>query len=275
MREENVVQRTLFLEEAMADLREANAQLIQANLRSQGLADEMRQLLAEATASLEAKNDFFTQVSHELRTPLTSISGWASLLGIHPDPPTVVEAARSIASSAAMQGKLINDLLDASRIVRGRFPVEIAVIDLCEVLKESATAMRPLARAKQITFTATHPASVMVNGDPIRLRQVIDNLVSNSLKFTPVGGQVETTLTVVEADAVLRVRDTGIGIYAAFLPRVFDQHAQAITSYGGLGLGLAIVKYIMELHEGSVTAASEGEGKGSTFTLCIPLQTPI
>ena len=260
------------LEALMSALREANGHLIAANLRSQALAEQMNQLYEEARRAIEAKDEFFTVISHELRTPLTSITGWAELLKLDPDPATVAEAARSIASSAALQAHLIDDLLDVSRIMTNKFAITKATLDLREVIHESVSEMRPLAAAKDIALRTDAQQSIVIDGDAARLRQVLTNLVANSIKFTPAGGLIETRLFRDGSFAVIEVADTGEGIPAHFLPQVFHRRAQAKERrFAGLGLGLAIVKHIVELHGGSVGAMSDGEGKGATFTVRLPL----
>jgi signal transduction histidine kinase len=260
------------LEGLMSALREANGHLIAANLRSQTLAEQMNQLYEEARRAIEAKDEFFTVISHELRTPLTSITGWAALLQMSPDAATIAEAARSIASSAALQAQLIDDLLDVSRIMTNKFAITTASIDLREVIHESVSGMRPLAAAKDISLRTNAQQSITVDGDSARLRQVLTNLLTNAIKFTPAGGLIETRLFQDRAFAVVEVSDTGEGIPAQFLPHIFDRRAQVKERrFAGLGLGLAIVKHIVELHGGSVVAISEGEGKGSTFTVRLPL----
>lgn len=255
----------------MAALREANGHLITANFRSQALAEQMNQLYEEARRAIEAKDEFFTVISHELRTPLTSIAGWATLLESDPDPATVAEAARAIASSAALQAHLIDDLLDVSRIMTNKFAITKASVDLRDVINESVSGMRPLAAAQEISLRSDARQSVVIDGDAARLRQVLTNLLANAIKFTPAGGLVETRLLRDESFAVIEVSDTGEGIAAEFLPHVFDRRAQATERrFAGLGLGLAIVKHIVELHGGSVAAISQGEGKGATFTIRLP-----
>ncbi|HEY8182778.1 MAG TPA: HAMP domain-containing sensor histidine kinase [Thermoanaerobaculia bacterium] len=255
----------------MAALREANGHLVVANLRSQTLAEQMNELYEEAKTAIQAKDDFFTMISHELRTPLTSIAGWAALLERDPDPATIAEAARSIASSAAVQAQLIDDLLDVSRIMTGKFAITEAKIDLRDVIADSVSAMHPQAAAKGVSLRTTAVQSIIIDGDAGRLRQVVVNLIANSIKFTPPGGLIETQLTRDGSFAVIKVCDTGEGISLDFLPYVFDRRAQASARrFAGLGLGLAIVKHIVELHGGSVAAASGGEGKGATFTIRIP-----
>jgi signal transduction histidine kinase len=261
----------LELEALTSALREANGHLVIANLRSQTLAEQMNQLYEEAKTAIEAKDKFFALISHELRTPLTSIAGWAALLQRAPDPPTIIEAARSIATSAALQAQLIDALLDVSRIMTGNFAITETKIDLRAVVDDSLTAVRPLAAAKGLALRASVEQSIVVNGDPSRLGQVVSNLLANAIKFTPPGGLIETRLERDGSFAVIQVCDTGEGIASPFLPNIFGPGSQATAGrFGGLGLGLAIVKHIVELHGGSVAAASAGEGKGATFTVRIP-----
>jgi signal transduction histidine kinase len=262
----------LELEALTSALREANGHLVIANLRSQTLAEQMNQLYEEAKTAIQAKDDFFALISHELRTPLTSITGWAALLERTHDPSTIAEAARSIATSAALQAQLIDSLLDVSRIMTGNFAITEATIDLHAVIGEAVTAMRPMAAAKGVSLRASVQQSIIVNGDPSRLGQVVSNLLANAVKFTPAGGLIEIGLVRDGSFAVVVVCDTGEGIASRFLPYIFDRGAQATARrFGGLGLGLAIVKHIVGLHGGSVAAASEGEGKGATFTVRIPV----
>jgi signal transduction histidine kinase len=258
-------------EALMEALREANGHLIMANLRSQSLAEQMNQLYEEARRAIQAKDDFFNVISHELRTPLTSIAGWAALLMLDsPDARTISEAARSIASSAAVQAQLIDDLLDISRIMTNKFAITESKIDLREVIEDGVSGMRPIASARDISLRKQADQSVVIDGDPSRLRQVLTNLLTNAIKFTPAGGLIETRLTREGSFAVIEVSDTGEGISAAFLPLVFERRSQATERrFAGLGLGLAIVKHIVELHRGTVDVRSEGEGKGATFTVRI------
>jgi signal transduction histidine kinase len=271
VREQTAADVRLELDALMAALRDANGHLIVANLRSQTLAEQMNELYEQAKTAIQAKDDFFTMISHELRTPLTSITGWAELLQKDPDAATIAEAARSIASSAAVQAQLIDDLLDVSRIMTGKFAITEAKTDLHDVIDDSVSAMRPQAAAKGVSVRTTAVQSVIINGDAARLRQVVANLLGNAIKFTPTGGLIEIQLTRDGSFAVVEVCDTGEGISSDFLPYVFDRRAQATARrFAGLGLGLAIVKHIVELHGGSVAAASKGEGKGATFTIRIP-----
>jgi signal transduction histidine kinase len=271
VREQTAADVRVELEALMAALREANGHLVVANLRSQSLAEQMNQLYEEARTAIEAKDDFFSAISHELRTPLTSMMGWASLLVDSPDAATIAEAARSIATSAALQAQLIDDLLDVSRIMTNKFAITETKVDLREVIEDSVSGMRPLATAKEISLRKNVQEAVVIDGDAARLRQVLINLLANAIKFTPAGGLIETRLSRDGTFGVIDVSDTGEGISAEFLPYVFERRAQAHERrFAGLGLGLAIVKHIIELHRGSVEVASEGEGKGATFTVRIP-----
>jgi signal transduction histidine kinase len=255
----------------MEALREANGHLIVANLRSEALAEQMTQLYLEASIAIQAKDDFFALISHELRTPLTSITGWAGLLGGEPDSATVAEAAHSIATSAAVQAKLVDDLLDVSRIMTGKFDISRAEIDLYTVVNDAVSAMRPAAAAKGVSLQTSANESIVISGDARRLGQVVSNLLSNALKFTPAGGIIDLRLTALSTLAVLEVQDNGEGIPVEFLLSIFERRAQSIARrFAGLGLGLTIVKHIVELHDGSVKAESEGEGKGARFTITIP-----
>ncbi len=269
--EDAATQVRLEVQALMDALREANEHLILANLRSEALAEEMTRLYDEATTANQSKDEFFALISHELRSPLTSITGWAALLERDPDSATVAEAARSIASSAALQAKLVDDLLDVARIMTGKFAITRDAIDLLTVVADAVSAIRPVAVAEVVSLRNNAQQSIIVRGDAGRLRQVVGNLLSNALKFTPQGGLIEVNLTLEDSFGVIKVCDTGEGIASDFLPFVFERRSQATARrFAGLGLGLAIVKHIVELHEGSVQAASQGEGKGATFTIRIP-----
>ncbi len=258
------------LDAILRDLREANANLVLANLKSQALADEMAQLYENATEALQQKNEFFEQVSHELRSPMTSITGWASLLEDYPDPETISEAVVAIAGSAALQTKLVDDILDMSRIMTKRFDINKTEIELRAVVNDAISAIRPACSVKQITLQFAADA-ILVDGDTVRLRQALNNLLTNAMKFTQAGGTIETTLRFDEGVAVLSLRDNGEGIPAEILPHVFERHTQATAGrFGGLGLGLTIARHIVELHGGSIDAQSEGPSLGSTFTIRLP-----
>ena len=237
--------------------------------------ESLRRAKLTADAASRAKDDFLATLSHELRTPMTSIIGWAQMLKMFgANPESSIEAADAILMSAQAQSQLVEDLLDLSRITTGKLHLETDTLDLAEVVDAAVMTIVPAANAKQITIEKNlEPA--MVFGDRTRLRQVVWNLVSNAVKFTPDCGWVSVGLTTRGTRAVVEVRDNGQGIEAEFLPAVFDRFSQAEAlshrSKTGLGLGLAIVRHIVELHGGEVTVESEGTGKGATFRVFLPV----
>ena len=223
------------------------------------------------------KDEFLATLSHELRTPLTSILGWASMIrNGEVEGSNASRAIETIERNARSQARLIDDLLDVSRIITGNLRLDLHPLNLAPIVDAALDALRPTADVKGIRLkTRFFPAECLVKGDPNRLRQVIWNLLSNAIKFTQRGGRVNIELCCVELTARLTVRDTGEGISAAFLPYVFDRFRQAEGSIsrkqGGLGLGLAVVRHLVELHGGTISAESEGLGKGSIFTVDLPL----
>ncbi|HXH83233.1 MAG TPA: ATP-binding protein [Candidatus Tectomicrobia bacterium] len=261
----------------LEQLREANAQLVLSSLRAHDLAEEARAARAEAEVANRLKDEFLAVVSHELRNPLNAVLGWAQLLGRREmDPERARHALETIQRNARLLARIIDDLLDLSRIVHGGVRIERAPVDLVAVARGALDEMSPAAEAKSVKLTFTCPGMPRpVAGDAIRLQQVIANLLSNAIKFTPAGGRVELTLTQAGPDAVIEVRDTGQGIDASFLPHVFGLFTQADASparrHGGLGLGLAIVRALVEGHGGSVRADSGGPGQGATFTVRLPM----
>lgn len=254
---------------------------------------------AEAEAANRMKDEFLAIVSHELRTPLNSILGWSQLLLTRKfDQSSTLRALETIARNARSQAQLIEDLLDISKIIRGKLRLCMQPVNAIELIKIVLETVRPQAEAKAIELeTLLDEDAQMVCGDPERLQQIIWNLLSNAIKFTPNEGKVEIRLSVegsmqeVRGDledpslvpqasvpgsfACIQVIDNGIGIAPDFLPYVFDRFRQADSSstrsYGGLGLGLTIVSHLVQLHGGKIDACSEGEGKGATFTVKIPL----
>ena len=223
------------------------------------------------------KDEFLATLSHELRTPLTSILGWASMIrNGEVEGSNATRAIETIERNARSQARLIDDLLDVSRIITGNLRLDLHPLNLAPIVDAALDALRPTADAKGIRLqTRFFPEECLVKGDPNRLRQVIWNLLSNAIKFTQRGGGVNIHLDCVDQTARLTVRDTGDGISAEFLPYVFDRFRQAEASIsrkqGGLGLGLAVVRHLVELHGGTINAESEGLGKGSAFTVDLPL----
>ena len=223
------------------------------------------------------KDEFLATLSHELRTPLTSILGWASMIrNGEVEGANAARAIETIERNARSQARLIDDLLDVSRIITGNLRLDLNPLNLAPIVEAAVDALRPTADAKGIGLRMVFaPVSCLVRGDANRLRQVIWNLLSNAIKFTPKRGNVTITLDCVESLARLTVRDTGEGISAEFLPYVFDRFRQAEGSIsrkqGGLGLGLAVVRHLVEIHGGNVRANSDGLDKGSTFQVELPM----
>lgn len=245
--------------------------------RNQLLTTEQSARSVAEVANL-TKDEFLSIVSHELRNPLNSMLGWTQLLRNRKFDAAQTERALSmIEKSAKSQAKLIEDILDISRITTGKLQLNVSAIALAPVIEAAINVARPSAEAKNIQIEAVIQAeTIEVSGDPDRLQQVIWNLLSNAIKFTPAGGQVTVKLSRKGEIALLQVSDTGIGISLDFLPYVFERFRQADSSktrvQGGLGLGLSIVYQLVELHGGTVRAESPGEGQGTTMTVQLPLQ---
>jgi PAS domain S-box-containing protein len=225
-----------------------------------------------------AKDEFLMTLSHELRTPMTAILGWARLLpSMSPADPTFHEAILSIGSSAKMQARLIDDILDVSRIVAGKLRLAPEPMDVARVIMNAVDAVSTTADAKEITLTTSFaPALGSAIADSTRIQQVIWNLLANAVKFTPRHGHVQVSARRASSHIQIAVTDDGEGIDPQFLPHVFEPFRQAEAArtriHGGLGLGLSIVRYIVEAHAGTVAVESEGRGKGSTFTVTLPVR---
>ncbi len=234
---------------------------------------------AAAEEANRSKDAFLATLSHELRTPLNAMLGWAQLLRKgRLDEEARRHALDTIERNAKLQAQLVEDILDVSRIVAGTLRLHLHPVDLRAVTEAAVDTVRPAAAEKGLElFLRSAGVSVPVAGDADRLQQVVCNLVSNAIKFTPRGGRIEVEVKR-GLHAIIRVRDNGRGISAAFLPHVFDRFTQAdpaITrAHGGLGLGLAIVRHLVELHGGRVRAESAGEGHGATFTVEVPVRSP-
>ncbi|HXJ51560.1 MAG TPA: ATP-binding protein, partial [Burkholderiales bacterium] len=235
-----------------------------------------QRLRAEAERANRAKDEFLAIVSHELRSPLNALRGWSHLLATtRPLEQTLVErAAKAIKRNVDHQTRLIDDLLDTSRIVSGKLNIERRVVNLAEIVNAALEATRPGAAAKETTLRFTAGDPVMVVGDAGRLQQLASNLISNAVKFTPERGLVQVALLKNGERVQLVVKDNGLGIAPEFLPHVFDRFTQADTTSarraGGLGIGLALVRHISLLHGGQVRADSPGLGRGATFTVDLP-----
>ncbi|HWW60834.1 MAG TPA: ATP-binding protein, partial [Thermoanaerobaculia bacterium] len=222
------------------------------------------------------KDEFLAMLSHELRTPMTATLGWASMLQMGGLPEEMVRTAvDAIAESTRSQAKLIDDLLDVSRIIAGKMQLSRQRVVVAEAVLSAVDTVRPAAEAKQIAMYATlRDRNVRVHGDPGRLQQVFWNLLSNAVKFTPRFGRIDVTLECAGEDVRIAVRDSGEGIAPELLPFIFDRFRQGDSGmsrkFGGLGLGLSIARNLVELHGGTLTASSEGAGRGAEFVVALP-----
>ncbi|MFL6227746.1 MAG: ATP-binding protein [Pyrinomonadaceae bacterium] len=256
---------------------ESDLRLAEDVVHRAALAVENARLYREAREVNRLKDEFLATLSHELRTPLTAILGWAGLLrSVRLDEETAAGALETIERNARSQKQLIDDLLDASRIITGKLRLEVKPTQLAQVVAAVVESIRPSAAAKGVELRVeSDEDAYLVEGDPDRLQQVVWNLLSNAVKFTPKDGRVVVSLRREGGDAVLAVTDTGVGISREFLPQVFDRFRQADASttraFGGLGLGLSIVRHLVELHHGTIKAESDGEGRGATFRVTLPL----
>jgi PAS domain S-box-containing protein len=247
--------------------------------RDQLLASE-RAARGDAERANRVKDDFVAALSHELRTPLNAILGWTQLLRRKSQDPATLERGLSVIErNTQLQAQLISDLLDISRIMSGKLRLESQAVELATVIDAAVEAARPMADGKRIVIRRNLDGrAAPVPGDPGRLQQVVSNLLTNAIKFSPEGSAVSVALVQEDSHATITVSDTGIGIKADFVPFLFERFRQADSSitrrYGGLGLGLPIVKQLTELHGGSVAAHSAGEGQGATFTVRLPLGVP-
>jgi signal transduction histidine kinase len=257
---------------------------VRALLRARRAEDALREALAReqalrgvAESANRAKDDFLATLSHELRSPLSAILTWASLMREGKlDEARMQRAVESIERNTRLQLRLVEDLLDVSRIISGKMKLELSVVDLHTMLATALDNLQSAAAPKQISIDSfIDPSLGLLSGDPARLQQVVWNLVSNAVKFTPKNGRVVLRVTAAGSSAQIEVTDTGIGIDASMLPHIFERFRQADSSTtraeGGLGLGLALVRHFVELHGGTVEARSEGLGKGSTFIVRLPL----
>jgi signal transduction histidine kinase/ActR/RegA family two-component response regulator len=268
---EEAAQARSELEQLMAQMREANERLVVGTIRAQTMTEDAEQ-------ANHLKDEFLATLSHELRTPLNAVLGWARMLSSQQLSHDRAEhAIATIEHNASALGRLIDDLLDVSRIIAGTLRLAPQPVDLVAVAQAALDGVRPLAATKNVhlAFSPDLPAIETISGDAGRLQQVIWNLLANAIKFTPEGGRVEVSIERSNAFLEIRVIDTGRGISPDFLPHVFERFRQADDAttqrQTGLGLGLAIVRQLVELHGGTVHAASEGAGRGATFTVRLPI----
>jgi signal transduction histidine kinase len=226
----------------------------------------------------QLKDEFLATLSHELRTPLNAIVGWSQMLQSGKLTPDLLpRAVDAIARNALAQRQLINDVLDVSRIINGKMRLELRMFDLTEAVRGAVEAFKPAVEAKQLELVVSQPpGGLPLLADPDRLQQVFWNVLSNAVKFTPAGGRIELEVRVADGAVLVEVRDTGVGIPEWFLPHVFERFRQVDSamnrSHHGLGLGLALVRHLVELHGGTIWAASEGEGRGTTIGLKLPMR---
>ncbi len=239
-----------------------------------------REARAAAEEANRLKDDFLAVLSHELRTPLNTAMGWVRLIEAGQlAPEDAHKGIGAIRRSLDQQLRLINDLLDLTSMAAGKTQIAPEYLDLCELVRLSAEAWRAPAAAAKIEVVTSLEGPVPIDGDPARLDQVFSNLMANAIKFTPQGGRVNVSVGLSGSEAYMVVTDTGRGIEADFLPHVFDKFRQAETSttrvVGGVGLGLAIVRSLVELHGGKVRAESDGAGRGTCFTITLPLASTV
>ncbi|HTV02039.1 MAG TPA: ATP-binding protein, partial [Luteitalea sp.] len=242
--------------------------------------EELRLLSEQLYEADRLKNEFLATVGHELRTPLNAIVGWLHLLRQEAaSSPRAAQAIETIERNAKAQSRLVDDLLDISRIVSGKLTFDVAPVNVASIAEASIAAVRPAATAKHIRLQSALDSTALVLGDASRLQQVFTNLLSNATKFTPREGRVQVFVEKRDSSVEVTVADTGQGIDAEFIPYVFDRFRQADSGLdrrtSGLGLGLAIARHIVELHGGTIAAASEGAGRGATFTVRLPLSVAV
>lgn len=241
------------------------------------LMDREMAARAQAEDANRVKDEFLATVSHELRTPLNAILGWAHMLVRgRLDEKSTAHGLEVIARNARAQNQLIADLLDVSRIITGKFRFEQGTVELVPLIEAAMETVRPAAEAKGLELTlTTDPTADLIYGDASRLQQVVWNLLTNAVKYTPRNGHIEVQLKREDTNAAIVVQDSGEGINAEFLPYIFDRFRQAdgktTREHSGLGLGLAIVRHLVEAHGGTVRAASRGSGAGAIFTVTLPL----
>ena len=262
------------------ELSQANDELRREVAERERAEQERAQLLVREREANRLKDEFLATLSHELRTPLNAILGWTKLLRSNAVPaPAIDRALEKVERNAQIQSRLVEDLLEISRIASGKLHLEIREVDLVAIVNRAIDSIRPAAEARGVSIERHFGApSIVTAGDGDRLQQVVWNLLSNAVKFTPSGGIVRISLQREALFDELKVSDTGIGINPAFLPNVFDTFRQADASstraHGGLGLGLSIVRQLAELHGGAVEAESGGADTGATFTVRLPVRSP-
>lgn len=264
------------VESRTQELKIANEKLLQAGLERESILFSEKQARHEAEVANRLRDEFMATVSHELRTPLNSILGWARLMKDGSlDNAQFEKALTTIIKNSESQNRLIEDLLDVARVISGKLPLELVELDLSDVLRQAVETIRPAAEVKKIGIEFKDlQEGLSVRGDLGRLVQVFTNLLGNAIKFSHPGTAVTIQTETSGPNVIVQIIDRGKGISEEFLPKVFERFRQDISDQsnnGGLGLGLAIVRNLVEMHGGSVSAESKGEGQGATFTVILPL----
>jgi signal transduction histidine kinase/ActR/RegA family two-component response regulator len=274
----HVVQAAHVSEQRRVDLEHAHAEL---ERRVAERTAQLQAALERAEDAVRTKETFLSTVSHELRTPLNAILGWSRMLNAGPADQAFIRRGLSVIDrNATIQTQLVEDLLDMSRLAAGTLQLRLEPVDLVRVVADALEVVRPAADAKGVIVSVAHQQPhATLTGEPRRLQQIVWNLLSNAVKFTPRGGGVTVAAVQRDGNCVLEVRDTGIGIERSFIPHLFERFTQADTSttreYQGVGLGLAITRQLVELHGGSISAHSEGPGRGSVFVVTLPVRTAV
>ncbi len=264
------------LREREEELSHALREMAEAQAHREQLLTAERVARSDAERASRLKDEFLSTLSHELRTPLNAIVGWAHILGKGPDPSAAERAIEAIVRNAHAQSKLIEDLLDMSRIAAGKISLVSERVRATDIVSAAVSALQPVAQAKGVTLSLTDDTrGTWIAADAMRLQQVVTNLLDNGIRFTPAGGHVDLTTTAADGAVRIVVRDDGAGIPPDFLPSVFDRFRQADGSttrrHGGLGLGLSIARQIVILHGGTIEAQSDGQGHGAAFTVTLPV----
>ncbi len=277
--ERRVIERTQALDEQNLVLQHEIQERIRVGEERKQLLLSERRARSDAERANRHKDEFLATLSHELRTPLNAIMGWAHVIGSGVDAATIHKGLETIERSVRVQTKLIEDLIDMSRINSGKMRLQIQPIDLVDIVESALGIVQSAAEVKNVRLHKSLPETAPMKGDPDRLQQVIWNLLSNAIKFTPAGGEVFVHLEQRDGQLTLTIRDTGQGIHKDFLPFVFERFRQADSSttrrFGGLGLGLSIAKHLVDLHGGTIAVSSDGEGKGASFVVTLSPQAEL
>jgi len=266
-------------QESAREYTSGDVELVEEFARRVSVAIENARLFRHADELNRLKDEFLATLSHEMRTPLSAVLGWSRMLTSgNLDESRKAQAVEAIERNAQAQARIVDDILDVARGMSGNVRLDLQPVDLVSVAQRSVEAIAPTAVAKQIQVDVRATDPIAITADPNRLQQVVWNVLSNAVKFTPSGGRVTVDLSANDGHAELTITDTGVGIPQTFLPYVFDRFRQADGSFtrqhGGLGLGLAIARHLVELHGGSIEASSAGEGTGSTFVIRLPRAAP-